>query len=134
MPGHRRGGAGLPQRLGGGDQRVVGGRGEGRERGARAGEAEQVERLRVAARGGALLDGGAEGGEAGGAGPRPGDGAVAREARAGLEGRFITRRRRARDGGSRGGCGGSVGAVGGGEGAELAGDGELQLHGRSAGI
>lgn len=36
-------------------------------------------------------DGGVEGGKAGGAGPWPGDGAVARETRAGLEGRFIIR-------------------------------------------
>ena len=71
VPSQRRDRAGLPQRGGGEQQRVVGARRERREQSPRAGEVKQVERLHVAARRRVLLDGGAEGGEAGGAGPGP---------------------------------------------------------------
>lgn len=131
VPGHRRRRAGLPQRGGGEQQRVVGARRERREGKPRAGEAEQVERLGVPARRRVPLDGGAEGGQVGGVGPGParGDGALAREARAGLE---WLRGRGGAGGGGRGGGsggGGGLGAVG--EEAEV-GEGrwrELQVHG-----
>lgn len=136
VPGHRRGRAGLPQRGGGEQQRVVGAGRERREGSRGAGEAEQVERLGVAARRGVPLDGGAEGGEVGGAGARPGDGALARQARAGLEGL----RGRGAGGGGRGGGSGGGGGGGGGLGAVReeaeVGEGrwrELQVHGEPSG-
>lgn len=141
MPQHRRGEPGLPQRGGGGHQRVVRGRRQRRERGARARPAERVARLVVPPLGGQRFDPRAEGGERGGAQLPPpprvvvvGDAGLLllrwRETRARLEG-FSPRRRRRRRRGGGGGGGGGLGeeGMGGVEEAGVAECGELRLHG-----
>lgn len=67
MPEYPCRGAGLPQRGGGRDQRVIGGPWQSHERGARASVPERVASLPVTPLGDQALDGGAEGREVNGA-------------------------------------------------------------------